>query len=573
MIKYLVAALCLLVPVAALGQGSRTPSDKWPHYNVADLPATCVADTDMVIVDDSTTVGGCSVGGGAEPGICICNTAGTGFEPVTGTGNDSQTDHEERYGIANVLDYGAACDLFENAGTANVTDDAVEIQAAIDAVKADSTLSNLFFPRACFTTVTIDWEKGVNLIGTNTGGRSALQNGQPSGGIYCGRGMNDDCIVTVNAADDFHHTRMLDFTVSKTKYCSENPTHPCLSSGGGCTCTDSDDTLGSGIVFNDYLGEGTGLEAVWVNGFPEFGLEINQGIQGNGHMAMLSIWGNGQAPPITGTATVLSGANDLTDTGNFTGLTLDGWFVRTTGGTGSGQTRRISSNTDDVLSIPTTWTTNVDTDTTYEVDHGGGILLDNTNVIAACSIDGVSGDGNAPALIVVAEGSGGEHAGSGPMCVIRNIKSEYGASVTYKQRNALRLINNGMRVRLEGVRHTDITPWGGAIIYFEGKGSPREVEYSALGMVTGGRSDYVVIDTSGVDTTATQISILGDSTPTHEGSIPNDMRFHPLSTPPFACNGALWRGNRYYNIDINEECICNGSAWKPVSDPAGTTCT
>ena len=58
MIKYLVAALCLLVPVAALGQGSRTPSDKWPHYNVANLPSTCVADTDMVVVDDSTTVGG-----------------------------------------------------------------------------------------------------------------------------------------------------------------------------------------------------------------------------------------------------------------------------------------------------------------------------------------------------------------------------------------------------------------------------------------------------------------------------------------------------------------------------------
>jgi len=484
--------------------------------------------------------------------------------------------HDERYGIANVLDYGAVCDYQANIGTANVTDDAVAIQAAIDALDADPTLSNLFFPRACYTTVTIDWEKGTNLIGTNNGGSSAMGNGQPSGGIFCAHGMNANCIVTTNSADDFHHTQMRNFAVIKSKYCTENPTHPCQTTGGGCTCADSTDTLGSGIAFEKYLGEGTSLDRVWIQGFPKFGLEINEGFQGNGQISMLSLWANGQAAPLVDAATADSGAtSSLTDTGAFAGLTLDKYYVRITSGTGSGQTRRISSHTDDVLTTTPTWTINPASDSVYSVDHGGGVLIDTAATVAGCLLQSVSGDGNAPALITIVEGSGGEHIGSGNTCVIQNVKAEPGGN-TYPQENALRLINSGMHVLLQGVRHRDQSPWGFPAIYFEGKGFPRELNYQGVGITGQGREDYVTLSTMGVDAAAVQIELLAAATGghySHEGVVPNKMIVHPNSAPPFACGSTNWRGNKYYDTDLEYECICNGSAWKPVSDPAGTTCS
>ena len=445
-------------------------------------------------------------------------------------------------GMVSVLDYGARCDLKVNDGTANVTDDAVAIQRAIDAVHSDNTLHSLYFPRACYTTVKIDWSRTVNLIGTNIGGHTAIGNQLPTGGIWCsGNGMNTNCVETENpfAQDDAHFTQMRNFNIAKAKVCDENPTHPCTGNQAGCTCSASTDTLGSGLVWDQYMGEGTSMDRVWVNNFPEYGIELNAGVQGHGHMSMISLWGNGQAAPIS--ADVDSGTNStLTATGDFTGLTLDDWYITITadvGGGAAGLVRRIKDNTDDVITLDGTWAggRNPADGDTYSIDHGGGILIDNDSVVAGCLIQSISGDSNAPALIHIVEGSGGEHSGSGPACVIQNVKAE-GGGETLAQENAIRFTNSGMRVVVQGVRHTDKAPWGNALLYFEGKGCPREVEYSGLGDTTQARSDYELIDTSGVDLAACQITLLGHSgggSITHRGTIPNNMEFEPLNHDPF----------------------------------------
>ena len=158
MIKYLVAALCLLVPMTALGQGSSQKGANLPHFAIADLPTTCTADRDVVVVTDAATAGSCTSDGGTAASLCVCNSTGTGFEATSGTGtsgtlpvtddvsmaegdvddtkevrfevdglttgttrvltvpdedidlHDSQTDHEERYSIYNIVDYGAIAD-------------------------------------------------------------------------------------------------------------------------------------------------------------------------------------------------------------------------------------------------------------------------------------------------------------------------------------------------------------------------------------------------------------------------------------------------------------------------------
>ena len=155
MIKYLVAALCLLVPVAALGQGSKQSAADLPRFTVGTLPTTCTADRDLVLVTDADSAGNCALGSGTALAICGCNSTGTGFESTSGTStsgtlpvtddvsmaegdvddtkevrfevdglttgttrvltvpdedidlHDSQTDHEERYSVFAVRDYGA----------------------------------------------------------------------------------------------------------------------------------------------------------------------------------------------------------------------------------------------------------------------------------------------------------------------------------------------------------------------------------------------------------------------------------------------------------------------------------
>jgi hypothetical protein len=71
----------------------------------------------------------------------------------------------------------------------------------------------------------------------------------------------------------------------------------------------------------------------------------------------------------SGTATS-GGATSLTDTANtWTVNEYVGDFLVITGGTGSGQVRRITSNTANALTVAT-WTTNPSSDSTYELYEG-----------------------------------------------------------------------------------------------------------------------------------------------------------------------------------------------------------
>ena len=501
--------------------------------------------------------------------------------PAWGVPGDAGEDldaqhHEERYGIANVLDYGAACDLQANNGTASVTDDATAINAAILAVFNSVTISSLYFPRPCYTTGQITWKRTVNLIGPDTSGDSGILNQAVGGGIFCAEGMDDDCVVS--DGNGFHWARAENFTITKARFCTENTDRPCYTNASGCTCNGATtDTVGSGLVFNTYLGEGFKIDNIWVERFPEYGIEVNQGTTGTASLEGLSLWGNGQAAPVARTAA--AGATTTTIVATVATYTIDkyiDWYVRVLTGTGAGQTRLITDNDTDTLTVTPTWTTTPAAADTFEIDNGGGILLKTGAIdLDGCHIDTISGDGNAPALIVVAEGSGGEHTGGGPACVITNVKSEV-TGTSYPQENGLRLINSGIHILLQGLVHSDVSPFGFPAIYFEGKNAPRELTYSGVGIAQNARSDYVTLSTMGVDAAAAlQIEIGGSATGawSHEGSIPNNIIVHPRTTPPFTCGSTHWRANKYYDTDLEYECICNGSAWKPVSDPAGTTCT
>ena len=71
----------------------------------------------------------------------------------------------------------------------------------------------------------------------------------------------------------------------------------------------------------------------------------------------------------SGTATA-GGATSLTDTGKtWTVNDYVGDFLAITGGTGSGQVRRITSNTATALTVAT-WTSNPSTDSTYKIYQG-----------------------------------------------------------------------------------------------------------------------------------------------------------------------------------------------------------
>lgn len=72
----------------------------------------------------------------------------------------------------------------------------------------------------------------------------------------------------------------------------------------------------------------------------------------------------------TGTATS-GGATTLTNTGKaYTVNAFAGSYLKITGGTGSGQTRKIASNTATVITVTVAWGTNPDATSTYEVYLG-----------------------------------------------------------------------------------------------------------------------------------------------------------------------------------------------------------
>ncbi len=83
--------------------------------------------------------------------------------------------------------------------------------------------------------------------------------------------------------------------------------------------------------------------------------------------------GGGTANANTDTGTATAGANSsLTDsTKSWTTNAYSGQMLHLTGGTGSGQYRKILSNTATALTIEATWATNPSTDTTYEIVNPG----------------------------------------------------------------------------------------------------------------------------------------------------------------------------------------------------------
>lgn len=86
----------------------------------------------------------------------------------------------------------------------------------------------------------------------------------------------------------------------------------------------------------------------------------------------------------TGTATAGAAAT-LTDSGKaWTTDDKKHWFVKITGGTGSGQVRKIASNTATVLTVTPNWTTNPDTSSVYQ------ILLGRVKTVAI-PLDGYAG--------------------------------------------------------------------------------------------------------------------------------------------------------------------------------------
>ena len=73
-------------------------------------------------------------------------------------------------------------------------------------------------------------------------------------------------------------------------------------------------------------------------------------------------------PAVTGTAS--AGASDATLTRSGTAYTVDAYkdmYVKTTGGTGPNQLRKILSNSGTVLTLDSAWTTPISTDTTFAI--------------------------------------------------------------------------------------------------------------------------------------------------------------------------------------------------------------
>ena len=78
------------------------------------------------------------------------------------------------------------------------------------------------------------------------------------------------------------------------------------------------------------------------------------------------VWLEGYTNSLTGTAESATN-NTMTDTGVFATMdsSVDSWEIRIYQGTGAGQRRTVSSNTDDAVTVSVNWTTNPDTTSMY----------------------------------------------------------------------------------------------------------------------------------------------------------------------------------------------------------------
>ena len=562
------------------------------RYLATDAPIPCDPGVAVVFLDDSA-VGDCDEGGGGSANsVCVCSDGGLGYvsggggsgvevnnleatDPPTiedgeiylGTGSGAgsftplatelQTDQEERYATANVLDYGAVCD-WVGGRNPNPTDDSVAIQAAIDAVAADEGINALYFPRHCYVgTTQIEWERTVDLVGS----------AHARAGIVCADGSNVSCIVPISGDVNFAKTSMRNFQVAKAGVCVPEGGQ-CLGIGQACSgCTNPTDTLGHGIdMTGKFTGESLLFDNVWVSKFPQYGIFIHGShpfwAQG------LNLFGNGIAPADIGSDGIVDSATATTLVTTAGGWTNDehiGKFVEIMTGTGVGMIRLITGNDANSVTVAS-WTasgglTPVAGDT-FEIDYGGGLMVRGGGgfPIRGCSVNNISGDGNEPALVTVH--SGNLHSNS-DYCSFYNLKSEPGG--VGAQRFGMYLLHTNIGVYLNGISMTPNSPLAGSSsVRIAGNSIP---EFSFDNISTSEANTDGVLSTMGLDNAADRFSI----DRIHSGKFPERLELERRSVEHFSCT-ETYEGNSYYNTVDNEWCFCDGTNWVEMSDPT-TTCS
>jgi len=489
--------------------------------------------------------------------------------PAWGVPGDAGEDldaqhHEERFNTINVLDHGAACDFLFQGDTP--TDDAVAIQAAIDAAaNSGSTgpLKQVYFPGKCYTTATIDWPANIKLIG----GRHR------TGGIYCADNIGN-CIEVTSPDGTAQQTTMENFTVQGLGVCVPEG-GVCHTTSGACTSCDRTTavgTAGSGINFRTntiVAGEGPTFNNVWVQDFPEFGIDFygSHPMWAQG----LNIWRNGWADPDQGDgAGTITSSTDTVMTDSEASWTDDehiGKYLYILTGAAAGQIHGINDNDATTITVSEFSTFGGSTPTTadtYKIDYGGGIHVkaSGSGVYAGCSFRNTSGDNNDPALIVVS----GTGVGGGSQCTFFNTKSE--PASTGRQLYAFDFRDVRGPMSIYGVTHSGGPGGplaGSAAIHITGPFGADELHIEDVTIAEAQIENYIVFDIND-DAKRWVVDF------PLRGHFPNNLTTNPRASPPFTCTVEV-KGNPYYDTDLEYECICNGSAWKPVSDPAGTTCS
>jgi len=583
----------------------------------ASLP--CITGTAVVFLEDSA-LGACDeLGGGTENSDCYCDDAGTAYGPgssVAGASHPvadsiaivednvdptkevklelgglttlttrvltvpdedidlhgSKQDHEGRYGIANVLDYGAACDF--TSGVSSPTNDAVAIQDAINAAWAASPQLTVLFPAMCYTESKIDWKNGADLLGVD----------KRSSGIVCAASLTDHC-VEASASGIYFFSTMSQMRVSRQGICNPESSKVCVGSGSGCTACDT--VAGGnedGINLNGLITqEKKLLYDIWVSAFPRFGVHLERGTTpfwGD----YLHLWGNGHDPATTGTAecgtpdcsTSLiddeaswsTTGGDAVWCGSCTGTGEHiGRKVYITGGTGQGQVRVVKTSNATTLTV-TAWDVEPDDTSTYSIDAGGGIVIrgGGTGSMTGCGINNISGDANEGGLVVIAGGSQHSNADS---CSIRNAKIELGPTLC-----GITIEDGAPFVTLDQVSVTGAasTPAGSSAICIEGSGSNiSSMEWFGVS-IEEADVDYT-LNTEWEDDAANRVQIQRlDS-----AYLPTMMFLNRTTAPPFTCVGGI-EGVKYYDTDLGsgEWCYCNGTDWietMPEVAGAAEVCT
>jgi len=350
-----------------------------------------------------------------------------------------------------------------------------------------------------------------------------------------------------------------------------------------CTRQTTTDTKGSGIHYVVDTADGRNLEEVWFTGHPEFGLWVDQGTDGF-WATDLSFHGNGfwpgesesSAANVSGTATV------ITDSGkSWTTDEWKGYFVNIVDGA-SGETRDrvVQSNTATTFTVLDL--TSVDaftvtaTNSTYKIDRGGGLIIENSTVIGVstpeelvgCRVENINADGNEPAVVVMTGGL----ITNGGGCTFVGLDVEGDADAPY----AAWLHNQQNNVRFDGI---DMRGTGTlAAIYMTGSSYPLGLTYNGVTIKESAVTTY--ISTAGLDDPAYRFSSSGR---THDGRFFFGANFGgwnngpqwsgPLADPPYTCTNH-YQGHSYWDT-TSGPCMCDGSVdlWCPLGVPGCLTST